>query len=142
MRMPLRSQRDALLMALSVPLRNPGRSALTALGLAIGVGAFIAMVSFGRGARSSVVSQFETLGSNLLRVKTYYGATSSPPRLLTAPDVAALRREATTLAYIVPAALASMDVSFRGRRQRTSVRGTTPDFVYTGDYRVSSGGLF
>ena len=56
-------------MALQVPLRNPGRSALTALGLAIGVCAFIAMVSFGRGARSSVVSQFETLGSNLLRVQ-------------------------------------------------------------------------
>ena len=36
---------DNIRMALQVPLRNPGRSALTALGLAIGVGAFIAMVS-------------------------------------------------------------------------------------------------
>jgi len=133
---------DALVMALQVPVRNPGRSALTTLGLAIGVGAFIAMVSFGRGARSSVVSQFETLGSNLLRVKTYYGVTTEPPRLLTAPDVAALRREATTLQHIVPVVIGNVDVSFRGKRVRTAVRGTTPDFVHTGDWAVASGGLF
>jgi putative ABC transport system permease protein len=133
---------DSVRMALQVPVRNPGRSALTTLGLAIGVGAFIAMVSFGRGARSSVVSQFETLGSNLLRIKTYYGVTSAPPRLLSEPDVAALRRESTTLAHIVPVAIANMDVTFRGKRVRTAVRGTTPDFVHTGDWEVASGGLF
>jgi putative ABC transport system permease protein len=133
---------DSLVMALQVPVRNPGRSALTTLGLAIGVGAFIAMVSFGRGARSSVVSQFETLGSNLLRVKTYYGVTSEPPRLLTAPDVAALRREATTLQYIVPLVQGSLDVSYRGKRLRTAVRGTTAEFVHTGDWQVASGGVF
>ena len=133
---------DSVRMALQAPARNPGRSALTALGLAIGVSAFIAMVSFGRGARGSVVSQFETLGSNLLRLKTYYGVTTAPPRLLTDPDVKALRRESTTLAHIVPVGLANMDVTFRGKRVRTAVRGTTPDFVNTGDWEVASGGLF
>jgi putative ABC transport system permease protein len=133
---------DSLRMALQVPVRNPGRSALTTLGLAIGVGAFIAMVSFGRGARSSVVSQFETLGSNLLRLKAYYGATSEAPRLLVASDVDALRRESTTLEHVVPVVTGSLDVSYRGKRVRTNVRGTTPQFVHTGDWSVSSGGLF
>ncbi len=82
---------DSVRMALQVPLRNPGRSALTTLGLAIGVGAFIAMVSFGRGARSSVVSQFETLGSNLLRIKRQTARRRATPRPLTDADVDALR---------------------------------------------------
>ena len=79
---------DGLRMALQMPLRQPGRSALTTLGLAIGVGAFIAMVSFGRGARTSVVSQFETLGSNILRIKTQFGGGNEAPRLLNEHDVA------------------------------------------------------
>jgi putative ABC transport system permease protein len=138
----LRNLLDSLLMALQVPVRNPGRSALTTLGLAIGVGAFIAMVSFGRGARSSVVSQFESLGSNLLRVKTYYGVTTTPPRLLDDGDVRALRRESTALEYVVPVAVGNLDVSHRDKRVRTAVRGTTPEFVHTGDWAVQAGGLF
>jgi putative ABC transport system permease protein len=132
---------DALRMALQMPLRQPGRSALTTLGLAIGVSAFIAMVSFGRGARSSVVSQFETLGSNLLRIKTYYGANTEPPHLLDAADVDALRREATTLESVVPNADSQMNVTIGDKSVRTGVRGTIPDFRH-GDWSVSAGGLF
>ena len=128
-------------MALQVPIRNPGRSALTALGLAIGVGAFIAMVSFGRGARSSVVSQFEALGSNLLRVRVNFGVTEAP-RMITHEDVAALRRETTTLELVVPSVSRSMDVSFGGRSYKTGVRGTTPDFNLIRESPMLSGGSF
>src|SRR6185436_16713030 len=133
---------DGLRMALQMPLRQPGRSALTTLGLAIGVGAFIAMVSFGRGARTSVVSQFETLGSNILRIKTQFGTGSEAPRLLSERDVAALRREGTSLARVVPQAYATMTVSYRDKAARTSVRGTIPDFASAGDWAVAAGGLF
>ena len=54
--------------AAQILVRYPGRSALTMLGLAIGVAAFIAMVSFGEGARRSVIAQFDMLGTNLLVV--------------------------------------------------------------------------
>src|SRR5690349_10388449 len=118
--MPLRNQRDALLMALSVPLRNPGRSALTAIGLAIGVGAFIAMVSFGRGARSSVVSQFEALGSNLLRVKPLF-TVNSTPRPLDDNVMRALEREATSLGLVVPLYQRDFDVEYKGRSHRTVI---------------------
>jgi putative ABC transport system permease protein len=133
---------DAIRTALQIPARNPGRSALTTLGLAIGVGAFIAMVSFGRGARSAVVSQFETLGTNLLRVKTRYGATAETPRLLTQDDVSALQRESTTFAYVVPHAFSPMDIAFAGHRVRTSVVGALPDIMRTEDWRMQSGGMF
>src|SRR6185436_11902300 len=101
---------DGLRMALQMPLRQPGRSALTTLGLAIGVGAFIAMVSFGRGARTSVVAQFETLGSNILRVKTQFGGGNESPHLLNYGDVVALKREATSIASVVPQAYASTTI--------------------------------
>jgi putative ABC transport system permease protein len=133
---------DVVRMALQAPLRRPGRSALTALGLAIGVGTFIAMVSFGRGARSSVVSQFETLGSNLLRLKTYYGVTEGAPAPLTEGDVEALRRETTTLDAVVPFIHANVDVSSGTRSQRSVVSGTTPEFVRTREWRFIAGGGF
>jgi putative ABC transport system permease protein len=128
-------------MALQVPIRNPGRSALTALGLAIGVGAFIAMVSFGRGARTSVVSQFQALGSNVLRVRVNFGSTEAP-RMITDEDVAALRRETTTLELVVPSAGRAMDVTFGGRSYKTGVTGTTPEFTVIRDNPVLNGGSF
>ncbi|MDB4972593.1 MAG: Macrolide export ATP-binding/permease protein MacB [Myxococcaceae bacterium] len=133
---------DSVRMALSVPLRNPGRSALTALGLAIGVSAFIAMVSFGRGARGSVVSQFETLGSNLLRIKRQTAANELEPRPLTFVDVNALTRESTTLNAVVPLIDRMADVAHEGRHARTTVRGTTPGFTLVRDEPISRGGPF
>src|SRR5689334_20870045 len=97
----LRKLKEAILLALQVPIRNPGRSALTALGLAIGVSAFIAMVSFGRGARTSVVSQFEALGSNLLKVKGAQRGDGTSG-IITWSDVETLRREGTAFAHVVP----------------------------------------
>ncbi|MEM6369135.1 MAG: ABC transporter permease [Myxococcota bacterium] len=52
-------------------LRNPGRSGLTVLGLAIGVATFIATVSFGLGARASVVDQFKWLGVDVVTVRRF-----------------------------------------------------------------------
>jgi len=133
---------DSVRMALQVPLRNPGRSALTALGLAIGVSAFIAMVGFGRGARSSVVSQFETLGSNLLRIRPAAAAGEAQPRPLTQNDVTALKRESTTLDYVVPLVNRTFDITHAGRHARTTVRGTTRDFTEVRDEAVTRGGTF
>jgi putative ABC transport system permease protein len=139
--MPLRNQRDMVLMALSVPLRNPGRSALTAIGLAIGVGAFIAMVSFGRGARSSVVAQFEALGSNLLRIKPQFSVNTTP-RPLDDDVLRALEREATSLGLIVPLYQRDLDVEYKGRSHRTVIRGQPPEFTKIRDEPIDQGTQF
>jgi putative ABC transport system permease protein len=137
-----RSSSDSLLMALQVPLRKPARTALTTLGLAIGVGAFIAMVSFGRGARSSIVSQFETLGSNVLRIRPQYGRSETPPRPLSHEDVRALTREATTLAHVIPYAATTLDVTYRDRQIRMAVSGTVPEYIETRGWKFGAGGIF
>src|SRR3954469_394406 len=133
-------KKDTILMALSVPLRNPGRSALTAVGLAIGVGAFIAMVSFGRAARSSVVSQFEALGSNLLRIKPAFSAATPNPHMLDDADVRALEREATAIGLIVPFYGRELEIEYKGRAHRTTVRGMPPTFSKIRDEAISLGG--
>jgi putative ABC transport system permease protein len=138
----LREQRDAFVMALSVPLRNPGRSALTAVGLAIGVGAFIAMVSFGRGARSSVVSQFEALGSNLLRIKPNITVNMQTPKRLDDEVVRALTREATSLSLVMPLYQRDFEVSYQGRSHRTTIRGLPPEFTTVRDEPISQGTQF
>jgi putative ABC transport system permease protein len=133
---------DSVRMALQAPMRNPGRSLLTALGLAIGVSAFIAMVSFGRGARGSVVSQFETLGSNMLRIKRQTAAGEVTPQPLTRTDVDALIHESTTLSAVVPRIDRMFDIAYEGRHARTVVRATTSDFTKVRDEKISKGGTF
>src|SRR5436190_22628467 len=96
---------ETLRLAFKLIARRPGRSALTLLGLAIGVGAFIAMVSFGEGGRRSVLSQFEALGANVVRIQpvdTGAEARARPPAPLTDRDVAILEREATTVSHVLP----------------------------------------
>jgi putative ABC transport system permease protein len=62
--------------------------------------------------------------------------------LISDEDVAALRRETTTLELVVPTAGRAMDVSFRGRSYKTGVNGTTPDFTIIRDTPVLTGGSF
>jgi len=74
---------EAILTGVRSLRRNPGRSGLTVLGLAIGVATFIATVSFGLGARASVVEQFKWLGVDILSVRSY----GRSPRPLTRQDL-------------------------------------------------------
>src|SRR5450759_2857144 len=86
--------------------RNKMRSALTMLGVFIGVAALIAMVAVGQGANDAVRKQIESLGTNLLVVQP--GATTTggiragfgSASTLTVGDVQAIRREVPSVAKI------------------------------------------
>jgi putative ABC transport system permease protein len=136
---------EAVQMALRVVRRSPGRSALTVLGLAIGVGAFIAMVSFGEGARRSVVSQFEALGVHLLKVSTVSGigqARGSPAQPLTDADIIAIRRQATTVSDVIPVARRNLDIASGSAVSWTTVYGTMPAFATMHQWTFQAGGMF
>ena len=60
---------ESLRMALDGLLNNKIRSGLTMLGIIVGVGAVIAMVSLGQGFTEFVTGQFESLGTNLLSIR-------------------------------------------------------------------------
>jgi putative ABC transport system permease protein len=132
-------------LALKLIVRQPGRSALTMLGLAIGVGAFIAMVSFGEGARRSVVAQFEVLGTNLIKVQSSTPGVNPTARAaspLTDADVTILERESTTLARVLPVAKRNGSVAFGGEERPTAVFGVAPGYLKLHAWDVAQGGNF
>ena len=115
-------------------LRNKLRSFLTALGIIIGVGAVIAMVAIGDGAKAMVEQQFAAMGSNLLIIMS--GSTSaggsrggfgSQPTL-TWDDMAAIKREITAVKYVAPQLRSNAQVINEEQNWTTSVTGTTPDY--------------
>jgi len=128
-------------MAFETLRRNPGRSLLTLLGLAIGVGAFIAMVSFGEGARRSVMDQFKALGTHLIRVRgTTRGGQDRRP--LSDADIAAIERDSTAVAEVIPVARNVLESSHSGRQWWTPVNGTKPSFTTLHNWGLGLGGLF
>jgi putative ABC transport system permease protein len=134
--------RERFLLATEVLRRRPARSALTVLGMSIGVGAFIAMISFGEGARRSVLAQFEALGTNVLRVSSASSGLGRPPEPLTNADLRTIRRESTGVAEATPVHRRTALATY-GREQRaTSVYGAMPRFAPLHSWEFSSGGMF
>jgi putative ABC transport system permease protein len=137
--------RETWRLALKLVVRQPGRSALTMLGLAIGVGAFIAMVSFGEGARRSVVAQFEVLGTNLIKVQTSTPGVNPKmraPMPLTDSDVAMLVREGTTFSHVLPVARKNAGVAYGGEQRPSWINGVAPGYFSLHAWDLASGGSF
>ena len=115
-----------ILMALREIRRNGLRSLLTMLGVVIGVGAVIALVSVGRGATAKVTEDIAKLGKNLLTVSagTFSrggggaGINAPPLRL---DDAAAIRAEILGVQAVAAAAASSQQVVFGNSNQRSSI---------------------
>ncbi len=126
-------------------MRNKLRSFLTALGIIIGVGAVIAMVAIGDGAKSMVEQQFAAMGSNLLIIQS--GSTTSggsrggfgSQPTLTWDDMTAIQREISAVKYVAPQLRSNAQVINEEQNWTTSVTGTTPDFFLIRTWPVSSG---
>jgi putative ABC transport system permease protein len=133
-----------LAMALTVLVRNKGRSALTILGLTIGVAAFIAVVSFGVGARTAVLTQFEGLGVNMLRIgiRSLTGNKGKPGHFLTEDDVEMLRGESSAFSLIVPTVLRTGVFGHGAARMRGALLATTPEYATLRGLQFADGGMF
>ena len=126
-------------------LRNKLRSFLTALGIIIGVGAVIAMVAIGDGAKSMVEQQFAAMGSNLLIIQS--GSTTSggsrggfgSQPTLTWDDMAAIKREITAVKYVAPQLRTNDQVLNEEQNWNTQINGTTPDFFLIRSWPMALG---
>jgi putative ABC transport system permease protein len=99
-------------------------------------------LSFGEGARRSVLAPFEALGTNLLKVSSVTSSRGKAPEPLTNADIAALSREATNSVSVLPVARRTMGLG-NGRDQRaTMVYGTLPRFTSLHAWELLSGGMF
>ena len=128
--------REALALALEMLAANRIRSALTMLGVVIGVAAIILLVSLGEGATAYITSELTGLGTNLLIItpgKTQTSGGFHPPiastvRKLTYDDATALRRRASLLTDAVPVVLGTGKIRYQGNSRHISVVGVTPEF--------------
>jgi putative ABC transport system permease protein len=124
---------------------NKLRSALTMLGIIIGVGAVIAMVSVGSGAQARVAEQIQSLGSNLIIVLS--GSVSSGGiRLgqgsqvtITEDDAIAIAREIPAIQVAAPSSRGNAQVVYGNLNWSTVVQGVTTDYAEARDWPVVNG---
>jgi putative ABC transport system permease protein len=121
------------------------RSFLTMLGVVIGVGAVIALVAVGQGAQAQVVSQFQSLGSNLLTVTAggQFGFSRSGLRQnirrLNNADADAIRGLATAVGLVAPEYSSSVTAVYMGKTTSTSASGVTADYARVRNWGVARG---
>lgn len=127
---------------------NKMRSALTMLGIIIGVAAVIAMVAVGSGAQERIKEQIASIGSNLIVVLSG-SVTSSGIRTgtgnaqtLTEDDAKAIMRECDAAAYAAPAVRGGVQTVFGNNNWGTQVLGTTPDYLPVRDIQIALGAPF
>ena len=114
---------------------NRMRSALTMLGIIIGVAAVIAMVGVGSGATARIQQQIQSIGSNLIivlpgsvstnGVRLGSGAVAS----LTQDDAKAIADECPSVALAAPTVRGAVQVVYGSNNWATNVQGVTPDFT-------------
>jgi putative ABC transport system permease protein len=136
---------QTIAVAISALTRTKTRSLLTVLGVIIGVGAVIAMVSIGEGAKKRVADTFEAMGTNTLTVRSgsmrnrgARGGAGSQPSL-TWDDMAAIESEVTSISVVAPELSSSAQVMSDADNWQTSITGTTPDWFTIRNWTVELG---
>jgi len=129
---------------------NKMRSALTMLGIIIGVGAVIALVSIGEGAQAAITEQIQGIGSNLIFVipgslnqgGASFGTGSLASLTLEDAEAIADPRNCPDVAAVAPQITQSAQVIYRNRNTNTSVVGATPEFAFVRKVDVEEGAFF
>jgi putative ABC transport system permease protein len=148
---------EAIRIALQGLLANRLRSALTMLGILIGVGAVIMLVAVGNGSSVAVQQQIQSLGTNRITIMRNFGGfgfggrrstngTQSRSSNLTAADVSALsnKQVAPDIKSVSPVAnVSSVTAAWQGATYSPSqFVGTVPSYFEAGDYQIAAGRLF
>jgi putative ABC transport system permease protein len=132
-------------VAVRAILRNKMRSFLTTLGVVIGVGAVIAMVAIGEGAKARVAESFASMGSNILIVLSgsttsggMRGGFGSMPTL-TWDDLRAIQTEAGGVRYASPQLRANASVISDDQNWASSINGVSPEYFMIRDWPIARG---
>ncbi|GAB4482886.1 MAG: ABC transporter permease [Thermodesulfovibrionales bacterium] len=137
--------RSTVRISLRALRANKMRSALTMLGIIIGVGAVIAMLAVGTGARQKISEQISSMGSNLLMILSgastaggiRMGAGTQPT--LSMGDAEAIRRESSAVEEVAPVLGGVAQVVYGNQNWSTAVNGTTPGVLTVREWKIASG---
>lgn len=141
---------EVVRLALEALRANTFRTALTMLGMIIGVFAVVLLVSLGEGARSYVLGEFDALGTNLIVVqpgKTDDRGAFSPPvgtasRKMTLEDVVALEKRAFNLEEVSGLVFATAKARYEDAASNINVFGVNDRFPRIIEMRVAQGAFF
>ena len=138
---------ETFLLAQRAIRRNKLRSALTILGIVIGVAAVICMVTLGSGATQKVTSDISKLGSNVLHVRRGQGMqgpggarSASDP--LSIEDATAIRNNIAGLQAVAPVAEGAGQAIYRSKNWSTSITGGTNDYLIVESWELEAGRKF
>jgi putative ABC transport system permease protein len=139
---------STILAALRALRRNKLRSILTALGIIIGVGAVIALVSIGNGAQAQVESQIAALGQNIILIfagsvnsagtRSGYGGAGT----LTVEDARAIKAEVRDIENISPEITTGNQVLANGLNWGTTIKGESEDYLDMRQWPLEEGAMF
>jgi len=128
--------------------RNKMRSFLTGLGIIIGVGAVISMVSIGEGAKRGIEDRFASMGTNLLFVRPgsqnqrgVHGGWGTMTTLKE-EDALAIERECPAVMYVSPSVSARAQTVYGNKNWNTSISGTGHNYPEVRNWEVESGAYF
>ena len=136
---------EMIVVALQSIRANLFRGFLTMLGIIIGVGSVITMVSLGSGAQAAIDEQIEALGANILSVSSggmFRQGVSQPVGTLTISDADAIARDAEAIAAVIPEKSGRLQVKLGNQNQNLQIVGTTPNFQPVNRYELSAGRMF
>ena len=133
-----------ILTALRGLMANKLRSALTILGIVIGVAAVVALMAIGTGATSSITNSISSNGSNLLNIQAGRSQRPSPgsqfaPTYLTYNDFLSLSKTLTDTAGIAPAYQGRYTITQGTQSSSTSVTGVTEDYLKVHSSELAKG---
>jgi putative ABC transport system permease protein len=138
----------SLRIALRALMANKMRSTLTMLGIIIGVGAVIAMIAVGSGAKQRIAEQIASMGSNLLMVMSgsstsggFRGGAGTVPTL-TVDDAKAIQTEIPGVKYVSPGISGVAQVVYGNQNWSTIINGAAPEILEIRGWSLSSGRPF
>jgi putative ABC transport system permease protein len=137
-----------LVSALRILRRNPLRAGLTMLGIIIGIGAVVAMVSLGQGATASVQAEISSLGTNVLIIVP--GATTvggvrgglGSISTLTVDDAEDIEKKVSSVTTAMYGSRSVLQAIRENKNWSTIVFGTTPVFPDIRNWPIAQGNFF
>ncbi len=140
--------KSTLKMAIVSLKINKMRSILTSLGIIIGVSAVIIMLAVGSGAREKIAKDMESMGSNLLMIRSA-SATSGGVRMgfgtkpsLTLKDADAIYKNCRGILAVAPYSSDTSQLTYGNQNWSTTVGGTTAEYIFIRNYEIDSGRNF
>jgi putative ABC transport system permease protein len=139
---------ESVYVALEGLKANKLRASLTMLGIIIGVGSVIAMLAIGQGMRKKMMTQIESMGTNVLMVFSgqmqrggVMGGMGSRQNL-TLDDAAAILKDCPSIVNAVPEVSRNAQVKYSNKNTNTSILGSVPAFLTVRNFKIASGRVF